>query len=159
MTIRFNRLVRAGQDDIQERIRAELYLDLSGKRADDTTMVFMSHKTGDVKAVTEAKYITDTHGVVVYMAEWDDEIDSDSDSLPDYIMQAIQNSDGFLVNVIAEIAVSMWIGYEVGGAHAMKKPRAKIMYDAVHRLPTVVGVLKSLRRRSELDQWIIKHVL
>ena len=37
-------------------------------------------------------------------------------------MRAIQNSNGFLVNVIAEIAVSMWIGYEIGGAHAMEKP-------------------------------------
>ena len=67
MAIRFNRLVRTGQGDIQEKILAEIYL--SHKLTADTAVVFMSHKTGDVKAMTEAKYIADTHKVVVYMAE------------------------------------------------------------------------------------------
>ena len=122
-------------------------------------MVFMSHKTGDVKAVAEAQYIAERHRIEVYIAEWDDEIYGDSNALPAHIMQAIRKSDGFLVNVIADIAVSMWIGYEIGGAHAMEKSRAKIMYNYVRRLPSVVGALRSLRNRGELDQWIIENVV
>lgn len=82
----------------------------------------------------------------------------DSDNLPDHIMRAIRKSDGFLVNVVADIAVSMWIGYEIGGAHAMEKSRAKIMYRQVGRLPSVVGALETLRNRNELDRWITRNV-
>ena len=117
-------------------------------------MIFLSHKTRDIQAETEAKYISDKHRVQVYMVEWDDDVQSDSKELPDHIMRAIRKSDGFLVNVVAEIAVSMWIGYEIGGAHAMEKSRAKIMYKEVHRLPSVVSALSALRNRNELDRWI-----
>ena len=151
MAIMFNRLIRPGLGDTRERVLAESYLNL--KSAADT-MVFLSHKTGDAKAEVEARYIADKHRVQVYMAEWDDEVYGDSSALPDHIMKAIRQSDGFLVNVIAEIAVSMWIGYEIGGAHAMGKSRAKIMYGQVRRLPSVVGALRSLRNRGELDRWI-----
>ena len=92
------------------------------------------------------------------MTEWDDDVQGDSTELPDHIMTAIKKSDGFLVNVISEIAVSMWIGYEIGGAHAMEKSRAKIMYNEVRRLPSVVGALRSLRSRNELDLWILTDV-
>ena len=119
----------------------------------------MSHKTGDGQAVVEARHIAQTYRVQVYMAEWDDNVEGDSNRLPDYIMTAIRKSNGFLVNVIAEIAVSMWIGYEIGGAHAMQKDRAKIMYRDVGRLPSVVGALTSLRSRRELDTWIRTHIL
>lgn len=151
MAIMFNRLIRPGLGDTRERVLAESYLNL--KSAADT-MVFLSHKTGDAKAEVEARYIADKHRVQVYMAEWDDEVYGDSSALPDHIMKAIRQSDGFLVNVIAEIAVSMWIGYEIGGAHAMGKSRAKIMYAQVPRLPSVVGALSSLRNRGELDRWV-----
>lgn len=88
------------------------------------------------------------------MAEWDDDVQGDSSRLPDHIMTAIRKSDGFLVNVITQIRESMWVGYEIGGAHAMEKLRAKIMYTEVSRLPSVVGTLKPLRNRTELDIWI-----
>ncbi len=119
----------------------------------------MSHKTDDWKAEREAEYIVNTHRVMVYMAEWDDNVDTDSDELPDYIMTTILDSDGFLVNVTAAIAVSMWIGYEIGGAHAMQKPRARIMYNWVNNSPTVVRALERLRDRGELDEWICENVL
>ena len=84
-------------------------------------MVFMSHKTGDDQAEREAKRITRQHRVEVYMAEWDDAVVGDSNQLPDHIMNAIRRSKGFLVSVIPAIAESMWVGYEIGGAHAMQK--------------------------------------
>ena len=156
MAIRFNMLVRPHQLDTQNRFVAESVV---RKKAASDTMVFMSHKTGDIQAVAEAQYIARKHEVGVYMAEWDDDVCGDSNELPDYIMSAIRKSDGFLVNVIAEIAVSMWIGYEIGGAHAMEKSRAKIMYNEVRRLPSVVGALEALRSRSALDRWIVTKVL
>ena len=119
----------------------------------------MSHKTGDNQAEVEARYIEQRHGVGVYMVEWDDHVNDDTNQLPNYIMNAIRESDGFLVNVIAQIVVSMWIGYEIGGAHAMRKSRAKIVYREVGRLPSVVGALESLRSRSDLDHWITRNVL
>ena len=118
----------------------------------------MSHKTGDWQAVSVAQYIAQRHRVEVYMAEWDDQVDTDSVELPDYIMKSIRESNGFLVNVTSAIADSMWIGYEIGGAHAMGKSRAKIMYESVYRLPSVVGALETLRGQNELDLWIIKNV-
>ena len=122
-------------------------------------MVFMSHKTGDRGAKTEAQYIAEKFRVKVYMAEWDENIYDDSSSLPDYIMEAIRRSAGFLVHVIAQISASMWIGYEIGGAHAMQKPRARIMYQSVGSLPSVVGALQSLQSRAALDHWVSSNVL
>ena len=156
MAVRFNRLVQPGQPELRERIMAE---NAMRSRAAGYKMVFMSHKTGDVQAMNEANYIADRHKISVYMAEWDDKVGRDPDELPGYIMEAIRKSNGFLVNVTAEIVVSMWIGYEIGGAHAMQKSRAKIMYEEVGRLPSVVGALESLRNHAALDRWIIKYVL
>lgn len=121
-------------------------------------MVFMSHKTGDTDAECEARYIQRKLGLKVYMAEWDADVHGDSNALPAYIMRAIDVSEAFLVHVIDAIKVSMWLGYEIGGAHAMAKPRAKIMYRTVGGLPSVVDVLDTLDRRSELVWWLQQHV-
>ena len=156
MALKFNRLVRPDLAHSRERSVADRYV----QAKDDTdTMVFMSHKTGDQQAVEEAEYIAQTHRVKVYMAEWDDFVDSDSAQLPDYIMDAIRRCGGFLISVIAEIAASMWIGYEIGGAHAMRKSRSKIMYHPVGRLPSVIDALEWLRSRPVLDDWIRANVL
>ena len=153
MAVTFNRLVRPGMADTRERVLAESHL---ARRSAADTMVFLSHKTGDAKALEEARYIAEKHRVQVYMAEWDDQVYGDSAGLPDHIMKAIRETNGFLVNVIAEIATSMWIGYEIGGAHAMRKARAKLIYEPVPKLPSVVGALSSLRNRGELDRWIVR---
>lgn len=155
MALKFNRLIRPGQSDMINRFLAE---ETVVRKPPSVTMIFMSHKTGDRQAEVEAKYIAKEHLVQVYMAEWDDDVQDDSDKLPGHIMKAIRKSDGFLVNVVAEIAVSMWIGYEIGGAHAMEKSRAKIMYRQVGRLPSVVGALATLHNRNELDRWITRNV-
>ena len=155
MAIRFSRLIRPDLTDIESRFMAENVV--IAKAASDK-MVFMSHKTGDYRAETEARYISNRHQLQVYMAEWDDHVDGDSHELPNHIMMAIRRSDGFLVNVIAEIAVSMWVGYEIGGAHAMQKSRAKIMYRQFGRLPSVVGALKTLHSRADLDLWIKRNI-
>ena len=153
--IRFNRLIHPVSGVMTDRVLSESAL--SGK-TDGDKLVFMSHKTGDPQAEKEAKYISNKHHVYVYMAEWDDSVHGDSYKLPEYIMNQIRNCDGFLVNVTDEIAVSMWIGYEIGGAHAMEKPRAKIMYKYVRHLPSVVGALNSLHNRDQLDKWVIDNV-
>lgn len=155
MAIRFNKFIR-----LQATILnlSEARQAVFSKTAVSPKMVFMSHKTGDRQAEEEAKYINRKHGVEVYLVEWDDNVGDNSDRLPEHIMDAIRKSDGFLVHVIAEIAVSMWIGYEIGGAHAMGKSRAKIMYNRVSRLPTVVNVLESLLSRYALDRWILREV-
>ena len=112
MAIRFNKLIRPDQAEVDGRYMAEQVV---RNRAAHVKMVFMSHKTGDTVAEREAQYIKRKHRVMVYLAEWDDNVESDSNQLPDYIMKAIRKCDGFLVNVTAAIAVSMWIGYEIGG--------------------------------------------
>ncbi|MDE0554055.1 MAG: hypothetical protein OXI24_07575 [Candidatus Poribacteria bacterium] len=155
MAIRFTKLIRPDLTDINNRFTAESTV--YAKAASDR-MVFMSHKTGDRQAETEARYISKKHLLQVYMVEWDDSVYGDSNELPNHIMMAIRKSDGFLVNVIAEIAVSMWVGYEIGGAHAMQKARAKIMYNEVRRLPSVVGALETLHTRYELDRWIMRNI-
>ena len=155
MPVIFNKLVRPGFAETRNMYSAENVV--VAKTASDK-MVFMSHKTGDLQAEREANYISEKHRLLVYMTEWDDDVQGDSSELPNQIMAAIRKSDGFLVNVIAEIAISMWIGYEIGGAHAMEKSRAKIMYRKIYRLPSVVGALASLISRDELDQWIRTHI-
>ena len=155
MAISFNKLIRPELLDINDRIRAEAVVTT---KAASQKMVFMSHKTGDRRAEDEARYISNKHQLHVYMAEWDADVAGDSHELPDHIMTAIRESDGFLLHVIEAIAVSMWVGYEIGGAHAMEKWRAKIMYTGVSRLPSVVGALKTLRSRSELDSWIVRYI-
>lgn len=152
MALRFNRLIRPNLSYTTSSYRAERIV--TAKSVGDT-MVFMSHKTGDIQAENIAKDIAARHQIEVYMAEWDDTVRFESDDLPEHIMLAIRESDGFLVNVIAEIAVSMWIGYEIGGAHAMQKPRAKIVFDTVPRLPSVVEALESLHSQYQVDQWIV----
>ena len=155
MGIRFNRLV--GGVFYATHSANFAYNALLSKPA-NTKMVFLSHKTGDSSAERVAEHIHRVHGVLVYMAEWDDHIDTDTSALPDYIMYQIRQSDGFLVNVISAISVSMWIGYEIGGAHALNKSRAKIMHTTVV-LPSVVAALDSLDSDPALDNWIRTHVL
>ena len=155
MAIRFNKLIRLQATTLS---LSEAGQAVRSKTAASPEMVFMSHKTGDRQAEEEAKYINRRHRVEVYLVEWDDNTEDNSDRLPEHIMDAIRKSDGFLVHVIAEIAVSMWIGYEIGGAHAMGKSRAKIMYNRVSRLPSVVNVLESLHSRIALDLWIEREV-
>lgn len=155
MAIRFNKMVRADAHVVRDRMAAESAM---RSKALGAKMVFMSHKTGDSQAEEEARYISEAHRVQVYLAEWDDLVDNDSNQLPEYILSAIRSSDGFLVSVIAQIVVSMWIGYEIGGAHAMSKRWAKIMYREVPHLPSVVGALPTLRDRGELDRWIRGNV-
>ena len=149
MAITFNKLIRPYSEDIEQLFLVESHL-----RYKSEIMMFLSHKTGDDTAETVAKYISEKHHIEVYMAEWDDRVSGDSAGLPDHIMNAIQRSEGFLLNVIREIGTSMWIGYEIGGAHALGKPRAKFMYEPVGKLPSVVGALESLRNRSDLDSWV-----
>ena len=156
MTVRFNKLVRPGEPFILRETTASIQMML---KKDSEKLVFLSHKTGDRQAEKEARYISTKHRVQVYMAEWDDDVDGDTTELPNLIMEAIESSDGFLVNVIPRIVVSMWIGYEIGGAHAMQKVRAKTMYQQVNGLPSVVGALPTLRNRAELDRWIEAKIL
>ena len=154
MAIRFNKLLRPYMSVIPTRYLAEDYL----HKSVTDTMVFLSHKTGDKRAEIEAKYIADKHSILVYMAEWDDEICKESFGLPDYIMKAIRQSDGFLLSVTPQIGKSMWIGYEIGGAHAMEKLRAKIMYERVDSLPSVIDALSSLRNREQLNDWLLSVI-
>ena len=119
----------------------------------------MSHKTGDQDAERLADHIFEQYGVYVYMAEWDDHItDPGSDKLPGRLMEKIKESDGFLVNVTSQIAVSMWVGYEIGGAHALNKPRAKYDHTSF-LLPSVVEALEPLRSLPDLANWIERHIL
>lgn len=156
MAVRFNKLVRPGESAVLRETTASYEMLL---KKDSAKLVFLSHKTGDRQAEEEARYISTKHRVHVYMAEWDDDVDGDTTELPNIIMEAIESSDGFLVNVIPRIAISMWIGYEIGGAHAMQKVRAKTMYQQVNGLPSVVSALPTLRNRTQLDHWIQANIL
>ena len=127
---------------------------MSRDRSAFNKVLFLSHKTHDTTADKLARYINQRHNVTVYMAEWDDYIDHTAQgALPDYIMAIIQGCDGFLVNVSSAIAVSMWVGYEIGGAHALRKTRAKYISVYVSNLPSVVDALDSVDRDT-LDSWI-----
>ena len=120
--------------------------------------IFISHKTNDHHAENLARDITRRHRLVTYLAEWDPNANTNSPSLPNYIMGQIHTSQGFLVSVRPQIAISMWVGYEIGGAHAYGVPRAKIMFNAPGPMPSVVEALKALHNRSQLDAWITTNV-
>ena len=120
--------------------------------------IFMSHKTGDTAAESEAKRITKTHRVIVYMAEWDPGVTPSSNKLPDYLLRHIHISHGFLVHVSRPISISMWVGYEIGGAHAFGVKRARVEKSSAGLLPTVLSALEKLSNNYEVDQWIRTHV-
>ena len=121
--------------------------------------ILISHKTNDPQAEDLARHTTRHHGIVTYLAVWDLEARPDSLEFPEYIMRRIQPSQGFLVSVRPQIAVSMWVGYEIGGAHAHGVPRAKTMFSPVSHMPSVVEALERLRSFQELDSWVRRHVL
>lgn len=156
MAIRFNKLIIPGGTNFTYRFIAESHV---RGMAESDIMVFLSHKTGDEKAEDLAIDLSKTHKIKVFMAEWDDHVHGDSDQLPDYIIEAIGKSRGFLVHVTQEIRASMWIGYEIGAAHAMKKERAKVVFSWVERLPSVVDVLEGLQSKNEIDDWIKRKIL
>ena len=165
--IRFNRIVLGdGEDsDIRDRaeadelvrvlLRGDAYRVSQGQLV--SRIVFMSHKTGDLDAEKEARYIGSKHNVAVYMAEWDPNIQNPTClRLPGYILRVIKASLGFLVHVIEDITHSMWVGYEVGVAHAFGTPRARITFNAspAPALPAVVKALQPLKNHAKLDSWI-----
>ena len=149
--VRFNRLVRPSGARVTSLMEADRVM-----KASATTTLFLSHKTGDYAAGREADYIAETHDVEVYMAEWDPDVDGDSNELPEHIMDNIRQSDGFLVCISPLIATSMWVGYEIGGAHAFRKSRAKVTYNypIPSDMPSVVESLRPLGSRRALDRWI-----
>ena len=128
------------------------------RKSSTTKMIFMSHKTGDSQAEALADHIYEKYGVFVYMVEWDDDAeDRGTETFPNNLMAKIYESDGFLVSVTSQIAVSMWVGYEIGGAHALDKPRAK--YDKTTIIfPSVVETLKRLKSESDLRAWINRYI-
>lgn len=155
MGVRFKRLVTSSTE-YTERFSADA--EVLRKSATDQ-MVFLSHKTNDHGAEQEAKRIAVTHRVYVYMAEWDDHIsDTGSEQMPDYIMEKLKLSNGFLVYVSSKIAISMWVGYEIGGAHVMGKHRARIMPDSAVAVPSVVSALESLSSNYAVDRWIASYI-
>lgn len=155
-TVRFN---RAFYPDATGTVRVTAAFDESVRRqVSGRKKVFISHKTNDRHAEELAQYITRQHRIVTYLAEWDPGVNPNSPTLPDHIMNHIRTSQGFLVSVRPQIAISMWVGYEIGGAHAHGVPRAKMVFDPVHGMPSVVEAIRALRSRSELDSWIKANV-
>jgi len=157
-TVRFNRAFSPDYTgtarEIKSAASASDYRQATGRR-----QVFISHKTNDSQAEDLARYITRQHGIITYLTEWDPNVTHDSLALPDYIMREIQISQGFLVNVRPQIVISMWVGYEIGGAHAHGVPSAKMMFSPVSGMPSVVEALESLKCYPDLDDWITSHVL
>jgi len=151
MSVRFRRIV--GLTDGTELRYAQA--PRSSYAAATDTIVFLSHKTNDPTATKVATYINQVHHAIVYVAEWDDDVPHDQQgSLPRYLMDRIRECNGFLVNVNSTITMSMWIGYEIGGAHAFSKTRAKFMPTYVPRLPSVLDDLRRLSSYTALDSWI-----
>ena len=155
-TVRFN---RAFYPDATGTVRETAEFTASVRRqVSGRKKVFISHKTNDPHAEELAQYITRRHHIVTYLAEWDPGVNPNSPTLPDYIMDHIRTSQGFLVSVRPQIAISMWVGYEIGGAHAHRVPRAKMVFDPVHAMPSVLEAIRALHTRSELDSWITANV-
>lgn len=150
MGVRFHRLVGVANE--YELRHAQLsrssYYPSIGK------LVFLSHKTNDPTADALAELISRNYGATVYMAEWDDDMPDSQGTLPSYLMEKIRECDGFLVNVSSKIAVSMWIGYEIGGAHALSKSRAKYFPTHIPHLPSVLDDLRKLSDPTTLEHWV-----
>ena len=157
-TVRFNRAFYRDYTGTAREATSATHAS-SERQATGRQQVFISHKTNDSQAEEVARYITTQHGIITYLAEWDPNVGYDSLALPDYIMREIQISDGFLVNVRPQIAISMWVGYEIGGAHAHRVPSAKMTFSHVPGMPSVVEALKSLMGYQDLDDWIRSYVL
>ncbi len=152
--IRFNLFMAPGLEDVRGDERRMLAADRMAGLPSNVRVLFMSHRTGDTAAEVEARRIMRMHRVAVYLAEWDPNVQGDAPTLPDYIMRAIKGSRGFLVYVIDRIASSMWVGYEIGGAHASEKPRARIEFNPVVGLPSVVAALNRLGTTTAVDAWV-----
>ena len=156
-TVRFNRAFYPDYTGSAGEIKSAAVAS-SHRQATRGQQIFISHKTNDPQVEDLARYITIQHGIITYLAEWDPNVWHDSLALPDYIMREIRNSQGFLVKVRPQIAISMWVGYEIGGAHAHGVPSAKMMFSHVSGMPSVVEALKSLMSYPDLDNWIGSHV-
>ena len=155
-TVRFNRAFYPDDAGIIQETAA--FTESVRRQVSGRKKVFISHKTNDRHAEQLAQYITRQHRVVTYLAEWDPGANPSSPTLPDHIMNHIRTSQGFLVSVRPQIAISMWVGYEIGGAHAHSVPRAKMVFDAVGAMPSVLEAIRALRSHSELDAWIAANV-
>ena len=158
-TVRFNRAFFPDYTSTAREAKSAAAHASFKSQATGRQQVFISHTTNDSQAEEVARHITSQHGIVTYLAEWDPNVRHDSPELPDYIMHEIQTSHGFLVNVRPQIAISMWVGYEIGGAHAHRVPSAKMTFSHVPGMPSVVEALKSLMGYQDLDDWIRSYVL
>ena len=157
--IRFNKLVyfstlTSSHRELILRFEADRYYDVT-----DSKKLFLSHKTGDLAAEDLAKWLAKMFSIVVYMAEWDPNVTSDSPSLPEYIKRQIKTSNGFLVCANPQIVISMWVGYEIGIANAFLVPSARVTKSYTDRkLPSVVYALTKLSTDTEIEIWVRKHV-
>ena len=152
MGIHFNMLI--GGPTHETRSISEAGDSIRGKTT-STKTIFLSHKTEDsANAEALGEFIYNTYRVWVYLTKWDDNVESDGVELPNYIMYQIRACNGLLVSVTTRISVSMWVGYEIGGAHAMQKNLARYMHDDLPTLPSVVAALPPLESYSDLGNWI-----
>ena len=74
-------------------------------------------------------------------------------------MHNILTSRGSPVNFRPQIVLSMWDGWEIGGADGHSVPCGEMVLSCVRALPTVVEVLPALDGYQELDDRITRNVL
>ena len=156
--IRFNKLVYP--DTPMSSYRELTLLSEANRRYEQTgsKKLFLSHKTGDTAAEELARKLAKKLRITVYMAEWDPNVSGDSPELPDYIRKHIETSNGFLVYANQKIA-TMWVGYEIGVAHATSRHRARVTTSLLEPdLPSVVLALRKLSNDYEIENWVRIYV-
>ena len=84
--VRFNLFMAPTLEEVRGYDQRGLAADNMASLRGRVRVVFMSHRTGDKGAETEARRIMQRHGVAVYLAEWDPNVQDDTPTLPDYIM-------------------------------------------------------------------------
>ena len=158
--IRFNKLVYPPDTTMRTHREFTAFSEADQRyRQTGFKKLFLSHKTGDSEAEDLAKRLARRFNIAVYMAEWDTNVTNDSPSLPSYIKRKIKTSNGFLVYANPQIAVSMWVGYEIDIADASSLPSARVTRSTYDRtLPTVILALHKLSSDLEIDNWVRKHV-
>ena len=157
--IGFNKLVY--YSSITNTHRELTRRDEANKYYEDTTSkkLFLSHKTGDSEAELLANQLARMFRIVIYLAEWDPNVTHDSPSLPGYIKRQIKTSNAFLVCANPQVAISMWVGYEIGIADASSLPCARVTKTFIDRkLPSVVRALRRLSTDSEIADWVRTNV-
>lgn len=125
---------------------------------ENSTCVFISHKSSDSRAALEvANYLRDS-GIDVYIDINDNDLQNstlthDAEAIVEHIQRALKLSTHILVLISDDTRNSWWVPYEIGYAKNDGKDIASLLLLQYNAFPDYLKIESMIHNISELEEY------